>query len=91
MTREEAIKLRLDHIGPATKAIMPAAALQEITAAEIDFYIATGMLKLDEPKSAPQDKIKALAKELSNVASGCTCFDCLTKTLDRHGLRIVEK
>lgn len=50
-----------------------------------------GILKLDEPKPVSSDKIKALARELSNVMSGCTCFDCLTKTLDRHDLKIVEK
>lgn len=87
MTREDFIELRLQHISKQTKATMPAEFLQEITADEIDFYVAAGMLKLDEPKSAEERFI-----ELSiHQGRGEGFATNVLQILDLAGLRIVEK
>jgi hypothetical protein len=87
MTRDEAIELRLKNIGARTRAILPDDALREITAAEIDFYIASGMLKLDEPKSAHQRMVDACrALDISGRV-----IDVFATALENGGLMVVEK
>jgi hypothetical protein len=81
MTRDEAIKIVVSGSGPYVCSDHMAGTL-------VDTWVAVGMLKLDEPKSAAEkfgDAFRAMPAEnrkyLSNVL-GC---------LEAAGLNIVEK
>lgn len=86
MTRDEAIELRLKHIGEITKAAVPDKALREITSAEIDFYIETGMLKVDVPMD-----VNARISVLMGQCEANATVNEFKKLLETNGLKIVEK
>jgi hypothetical protein len=86
MTRDEIISLRLKFTSEFTKQYVPALALREMYENEIDFCIAAGMLKLDEPKTGLQKLSDALGGIYTVEAIQIIC-----RVLDAHGLKIIEK
>jgi hypothetical protein len=93
MTRDEAVAayIRFTYEDlPRTAAQMRV--LHVNAARRIDAYVALGMLKLDEPKSAEDRAIDILASIDSKV--GLTRFGAATAIIDllySAGLKIVEK
>lgn len=54
----------------------------------VDWAVALGMLKLDEPK--PKSRMSVFCKEM-NWPEGGVSYQMLAGSLDKAGLKIVEK
>lgn len=83
MTRDEAIRVRRAHYVDHSEEVALKWAV-----ADVDSYVALGMLKLDEPKSAGERAVDAM---FERGARGLIAPRHAIEAINMAGLKIVEK
>ncbi len=100
MTRNEAIEINLRTVRAEALIVrsqLSSSELAQLASVGIDRWVALGMLKLDEPKSAKdvlKDCVVSVDKYLSESHTGILDkygVDAILQTIEGAGFKIVEK